>query len=262
MARTERRAAECCSSAPCKSAVWPYVQWLRFSGRSIVPGRPPSHSRRDVMPHTRFPNTFCRIAAAAVLAAACGGTTIDSPQSFGAVVTVVDSGPALRRASTFVLPDTVIRLAERGSAIDPTIAHQLVIQVRAHLRAMGWVEIADARESRPDVVVLLAASTQIQTGLAYGDWYSSWGYLPYWGTSVDPSWAWGYPGGAVPYSYQSGTLLVAMLDVGAPRDLTTKTIPLLWAAGLDGLVGDGSTMTRIRAGLDQAFAQSPYLRLN
>lgn len=200
--------------------------------------------------------------SAALLTGACGGTTIDSPQSFGAVVTVVDSGPALRRARTFVLPDTVIRLAERGSAIDPTLARHLVTQVRAHFLAMGWTLIPDARESRPDVVVLLAASTQIQTGLVYGDWYSAWGYLPYWGSTVDPTWAWGYPGGAVPYVYQSGTLLVVMLDVAAPRDQATKTIPLLWAAGLDGLVGDGTTNERIRAGIDQAFAQSPYLRLN
>jgi hypothetical protein len=204
---------------------------------------------------------LCGISAA-LLAAACGGMTINSPQSFGAVVTVVDSGPALRRARTFVVPDTVIQLAERGSAISPTLAHQLVIQVRANFLAMGWTELPAAAESRPDVVVLLAASTQIQTGVAYGDWYSAWGYLPYWGTSVDPSWAWAYPGGTVPFSYQTGTLLVAMLDLTAPRDTTIRTIPLLWAAALDGLVSDGSTMTRIRAGIDQAFAQSPYLRLN
>jgi hypothetical protein len=214
------------------------------------------------MAQARFQGALCCMIAAAALSAGCGGMTIDSPQSFGAVVTVVDSGPALHRASTFVLPDTVIRLSQRGDAINPTLAHQLLIQVRAHFLAMGWTELADTSESRPDVIVLLAASTQTQTGLAYGDWYSSWGYLPYWGASVDPSWAWGYPGGAIAYSYQSGTLLVAMIDVNAPRDATTKTIPLLWAAGLDGLVGDGTTKERIRAGIDQAFAQSPYLRLN
>jgi hypothetical protein len=213
------------------------------------------------MAHTRFATAFCCVAAAA-LSAACGGTTIDSPQSFGAVVTVVDSGGALRRASTFVLPDTVVLLSQFGTPIGPTLAHQLVVQVRAHFRAMGWTELPDGRESHPDVLVLLAASTQIQTGIAYSDWFSAWGYLPYWGGSVNDSWAWGYPGGAVPYAYQSGTLLVAMIDVSTPRDVTTKTIPLVWAAGLDGLVGDGTTTERIRAGIDQAFVQSPYLRIN
>jgi hypothetical protein len=52
-----------------------------------------------------------------------------------------------------------------------------------------------------------------------------------------------------------------MIEVSAPRD-ATKTIPLLWAAALDGVVGDASTIERIRAGIDQAFEQSPYLRVN
>ena len=127
---------------------------------------------------------------------------------------------------------------------------------------------ADVREGltkaalvRPDVVVLLATSTRVQTGVIYSDWFAAWGYLPYWDASVDPSWAWAFPDGVVPYAYQSGTLLVTMIDVRAPR-ADTKTIPMLWAAGLDGLVGDSSTTARIRAGIDQAFEQSPYLRLN
>jgi hypothetical protein len=214
------------------------------------------------MAHTRFPTAVCCLATAALLAVACDGTTLDSPQSFGAIVTMVDSGGALRRSSTFVLPDTVVRLSQFGTPIGPTLAHQLIIQVRAHFRAMGWTELANERGAHPDVLILIAASTQTQIGLAYGDWFSSWGYLPYWGGSVDQSWAWGYPDGAVPYSYQTGTLLVSMIDVSSPRDATTKTIPLLWAAALDGLVGDGSTVERIRAGIDQAFVQSPYLRIN
>lgn len=213
------------------------------------------------MAHTRFATAVCCMAMAA-LAAACDSYTIDSPQSFGAVVTVVDSGPALKRASTFVLPDTVVRLSQFGTPIGPQLAHQLIIQVRAHFRAMGWTELPNVRESHPDALVLIAASTQVQTGIAYSDWFSAWGYLPYWGGSVDGSWAWGYPVGAVPYAYQSGTVLVAMIDIGAPRNQVTKTIPLLWAAGLDGLVGDGTTTERVRAGINQAFIQSPYLRIN
>ena len=65
----------------------------------------------------------------------------------------------------------------------------------------------------------------------------------------------------VAFSYQTGTLLVSMIDVRS-QHTDAKTIPLLWAAALDGLVGDQSTMTRIRAGINQAFEQSPYLRLN
>jgi hypothetical protein len=204
---------------------------------------------------------LCCTGAAAFLAAACEGNTL-TEQSIGAVVTVVDSGAALRSARTFTLPDTVIRLSQMGTAIGPALARELVAEIRMHFITLGWTEVRlDEPSLRPDVLVLVAASTRVETGFLYSDWFSAWGYLPYWGASVDPSWAWGFPGGAVPYSYQAGTLLVTMIDVRAPRS-ETKTIPMLWAAGLDGLVGDASTMARIHAGIDQAFEQSPYLRLH
>ena len=202
---------------------------------------------------------LCVAAAAALFAAACDATTI-TEQSFGAVVTLVDSGPALHTARTFVLPDTVIRLAE-GTAVSAQVADTLIREVRAQFLALGWTELRDTLTSHPDVVVLLAASTRTETGVAYTGWYSAWGYLPYWGPTVDASWGWGVPAGAVPYSFQAGTLLVTMLEVRAPRD-SAKKIPLLWAAAIDGVVGDASTIDRVIEGLDQAFAQSPYLRLN
>jgi hypothetical protein len=213
----------------------------------------------------RIPYTLirhlCALGAAALLAAACEGNVL-TQQSLGAVVTVVDSGPALQSARTFVLPDTVITLTQMGTPISAPLARQIVADVRTHFTSLGWVEILMGEPAlRPDVVVVVAASTRIQTGILYTDWYSAWGFLPYWGTGVDPSWAWGMPAGAVPYAYQAGTLLVTMLDVRTPRD-DTKTIPMLWAAGLDGVVGDASTVARIHAGIDQAFAQSPYLQLH
>jgi hypothetical protein len=51
-----------------------------------------------------------------------------------------------------------------------------------------------------------------------------------------------------------------MLDTRAPNT-TTKQLTAIWTASLSG-VSDGSTQSaldRINAGIDQAFAQSPYL---
>jgi hypothetical protein len=204
---------------------------------------------------------LCRCAIATLFAAACSSSDIVvSNETFAAVVTVVDSGAALRSARTFAMPDTVVKRPATATAIDPALARQLLADVRAHLLALGWTEIPVAVDSRPDVLVLLAASTQVQTGMLYGDWFSAWGYLPYWGPTVDPSWAWGAPAG-IAYSYQSGTLLVTMIDVRA-QDSNAKVIPMLWAAALDGLVNEATTLSRIHTGINQAFDQSPYLRLN
>ena len=208
---------------------------------------------------TQLRARVCGVAAAALLASACDATTF-TEQSTGAVVTLVDSGPALKSARTFVLPDTMMRLST-GSAVSPEVADTLIAEIRAHFLSLGWTELKDTLTSLPDVVVLAAASTRIETGVAYTSWYSSWGYLPYWGPSVDASWAWGVPGGAVPYSFEAGTLLVTMIEVRGPRD-STKTLPLLWAAAVNGVVGDESTIGRAIEGIDQAFEQSPYLKVN
>jgi hypothetical protein len=50
-----------------------------------------------------------------------------------------------------------------------------------------------------------------------------------------------------------------MLDRRAENP-TSQSIPLLWAAGIDGVVTTtASTTERALVGIDQAFAQSSYL---
>jgi hypothetical protein len=177
----------------------------------------------------------------------------------GAVVTVVDSGPALRSARVFVLPDTVVQIPQSDGTLSSVAAHALTAATRAHFLALGWTELPDSRTSRPDVIVLLAASTRIETALVYPGWSDAWGYLSYWSPVADPSSMWGVPGEAIPYTYQVGTLVIAMLDVRVPPD--TARGRLLWAAGLDGAVSEPAVLTRALAGIDQAFTQSQYLRV-
>jgi hypothetical protein len=206
-----------------------------------------------------FVRNFCGSLAAALVASACQSDTLLSGQ-LGAVVTVVDNGPALRSARVFVLPDTVVQIPQSDATFSPAAAHALVASTRAHFIALGWTELPDSRTSRPDVVVLMASSTQVETALVYPGWSAAWGYLPYLSPAADPNSVWGVPGGAIPYTYQVGTLVIAMLDVRAPPDTASRS-RLLWVAGLDGAVNDPSVLTRALDGIDQAFTQSQYLRV-
>jgi len=173
---------------------------------------------------------------------------------------VVDSGPALQSARSFVVPDTIIDIPGSLTPITHLNDAAIAADVRQHFIALGWRDAAGDPDPHPDVLVLLGASTRIQTGFIYGDWFSSWGYLPYWGAGVDGSWAWGAPA-AYPYAFPAGTLVITMLDLRQER-ADTKTIPLLWAAGIDGvLTTTEGTIDRAQLGLDQAFAQSDYLRI-
>lgn len=199
-------------------------------------------------------------AVAAMLAGAAGCHDAFDTGLSGAVVTVVDSsGQALSSARSFALPDTIVELANSIIGLDHVHDDEIVASIRAHLVALGWQDASRDTAARPDVVVLTAATTRIQTGVVYTDWYGAWGYLPYWGPAVNDAWVWSTPDGAVPYSFPAGTLLVVLIDLRDQRD-DTREIPLLWAAAVDGVIsGASQTAERARAGIDQAFAQSAYL---
>lgn len=197
----------------------------------------------------------------ALIVSACETNNFVGPGFSGAVVTVVDSGPALQSARTFALPDTIVEVPSGSATIGHAADREIIEAIREHFLALGWHDASRDPGARPDVIVLVAAATHVETGVAYTDWYGGWGYLPYWGAGVDPSWGWGVPAGAIPYSYQAGTLVIAMLDLRA-QSASTKTIPMLWAAALDGIVSSpATTAERVLLGVDQAFAQSAYLRV-
>jgi len=200
--------------------------------------------------------------ATMVLMPACYSSDYNNvaPNLPGVVITVVDQGRALASARSFALPDTVVEVPVGSNTITHESDQQIIANVRAHMVGLGWQDVGTNPVAIPDVVLLVAANTRIQTGVFYVDWFGAWGYLPYWGPAVNGGWIWGVPADAVPYAFQAGTILITMLDRRA-ADATRQSIPLLWAAGIDGVVTNtASTTERALTGIDQAFAQSPYLR--
>lgn len=204
----------------------------------------------------------CALCAAIALVGALAGSGCQDPFAdslTGAVITVVDSGPPLRDAVTFALPDTIVELASSVVRLGHEHDREITTSIRIHLLARGWTDLTGDMTARPDVLVLTAATSRIQTGVVYTDWYGAWGYLPYWSPVVTDAWSWTAPDGAVPYAFPAGTLLVTMIDLRAQRE-DERAIPLLWAAAIDGVIsGAGPTADRAQVGIDQAFVQSPYL---
>ena len=194
-----------------------------------------------------------------MLGAACESMPL-STENIGWVATVVDSTtPALSQARTFAVLDTIVPLEGNG-IIDHSADKALAQSVRENLLDLGWVENRDSTGVLPDVVVLLGASTSTQTGVAYGGWYGAYGAMPYWGGTADPSWAFGAPVGAVEFTYEVGTVVLTMIDLRAPRAVT-KQVPVLWLAALNGVLNGSAVLPRVLDGVDQAFEQSPYLRI-
>jgi len=207
-------------------------------------------------------NTIASLLTAALLLVSCQSIeVVNTPDQFGAVITLVDSGPVLSSARTFVLPDTIVRLSPTGGGMGHEASSAIVARVRGQLIAFGWTDVTAIHNARPDVIVLIAVAERVQTSVAYVDWFGAWGYLPYWGPTVNTTSAWVLPSGAIPFAFVTGTVLINMLDLRAQRG-STDAIPLLWAAGLNGVVTTPeNTLSRALIGVDQAFAQSPYLRV-
>jgi len=194
-----------------------------------------------------------------VQGAACESIPL-STENIGWVATVVDSTtPALSQARTFAVLDTIVPLEGAGN-IDHSADKVVAQSVREHLLDLGWVENRDSTGVLPDVVVLLGASITEHTGVAYGGWYGAYGAMPYWGGTADPSWAFGAPVGAVEFTYEAGTVVLTMIDLRAPRAVS-KQVPVLWLAALNGVLTSSAVLPRVLDGVDQAFEQSPYLRI-
>src|SRR4051812_30411978 len=128
------------------------------------------------------------IVSLCVAATGCESSLVPFQEIGGSVVTVVDEGTALSSARTFFLADTIIDVPLASDAIAHGADQEITANIRAHLLALGWRDAAGNPALRPDVIVLVAASTRTQAGFAYANWYGAWGYLPYWDAGVNASW--------------------------------------------------------------------------
>ena len=124
----------------------------------------------------------------------------------------------------------------------------------------------------PSVVLREKEVTYYYPG--YGWWGGWWGWYGYSGTGASSSYYYpGYPGGCYwcygggyygTVTYEVGTVLVDMVDLRqilfdglAPEDVEHS-----WVAVMRGLLGySTSSEERVVSGIQQAFKQSPYLKV-
>ena len=161
------------------------------------------------------------------------------------VATFYDKEADFSTKLTYAMPDTIYRLDDEGNPIVDVGANDqnIIDKVKDELEGYGFTEAATPAAA--DVIVFsVITTTSWVSGGCYYDWWYGWWY-PYYG--------WCYP---VYYTYDTGTLLIAMLDNDATEARTG-----LWVAAMNGLLGDSNsgTLSRVNNGIEQAFSQSPYL---
>jgi hypothetical protein len=176
------------------------------------------------------------------------------------VLTLADPNAVFSNYSTYALPDTVIHPVPDGQTDDLTRAFdsQIISDVARNMDALGYTRVTDTTQTVSVVVLITATKSDWQVSGWYpGGW---WGWYPWYpGGGYYP----GYPGYGYSYSFSTGSILITMID---PDKWNPDSLPdgPVWGGALNGLLGDtrAGVSTRIRNGINQAFAQSPYLKVN
>lgn len=174
------------------------------------------------------------------------------------VVTLFDPDADFSTKQSYAMPDSVIHLVPNGGTDD--IARdfdaQILAQVVSNMGALGFTREGDPDDA--DVILLISVTVRDQIGYTGNPWAGYWGwYYPY-----PPGWGWGYypwyGGGGTVYTYRTGTVLMDMIDPTA-ADSTLEKVPTIWIGALNGLLEGNAVEERVIEGINQAFAQSPYL---
>jgi hypothetical protein len=204
-----------------------------------------------------------KLSLAAMLSlAACYPGGAETVQDLDAVTTQHDPSASFSTLRTYALPTSIQTVAApHGTplAIDHSADAEILARVASNLNAIGLRPVDPTTET-PDVDVLVSATATRYVEYSSYAFYDLW---PGWAgfAAYDGSWGVYYPY-AVSYAtvIDAGSLRIEMLDLRTP-DPSTKQLTAIWNASFDGLLGSdpASLLQRIEKGIDQAFAQSPYL---
>jgi len=152
---------------------------------------------------------------------------------------------------TYSIPDKIVKLeGDLGDGEDPEFVKepyntQMLERIKSNMEILGWEETEDPASA--DLVLFPAVWTN--TTIYY--WYDYWcWYNPYY-----CGWGWGYPSVS---SYTTGTLLMTLTVDGEDYIEPSR----VWTAALNGLVSGSFNASRVNKAIDQAFAQSSYLKTN
>ena len=198
---------------------------------------------------------FAGLMLSAIFVSACYTDYGLAINEYDITTTIYDKDINFQNWKTYAITDSIEYVVKEGDTPDRTYEAQILGKIKAEMNAYGWTEVSiDTTE--PDVGILVTVSEV--------DNYTYWGYYPGWG--YGPGWGWGYPpyyGGGVTYAYSSGTIFTNMVDY-AKIDSTDKILPTVWYSGINGVTNDSrqNIITRINLNFEQAFKQSPYLKLN
>ena len=165
-----------------------------------------------------------------------------------AVITQYDTKVNFTNYKTYSLATSITKITDKDTtAITGQTTTAILDQIDKNMKAMGYTKAATGAKPDLGIQVLYFQNTTVYT--YYYDW---WGYYPYGGYY--------YPYYPVYYaSYTTGLVNIQMIDLKYPDN---NRLAIRWNAYIRGLLTGTHTTTEITGRVDQAFIQTPQIRIN
>lgn len=194
-----------------------------------------------------------------VLALGCFPAGPEFIEDLDVVYTSFDEDFNFQSRGTYAMPDQIVIDVEIDRNGDTTyvymkdvFANQILATIDQNMSSNGWskVDIDDT----PDVVVTPAGIKS--TTYYYSYWYN------WWYGGFYPGWGWYYPPSYTVSSVSTGTMLITIADPNVENDSPINQSEVAWLAAANGILTSNFDVARVNQGINQAFAQSPYLKRN
>ena len=176
------------------------------------------------------------------------------------VYTDYDTSIDFAAFETYFIPDSILVIGSNYEAQywKDENAQEIIATVIAQMNNAGYTQSFDKEAA--DLGIQMSYVEEVTYFVGYNNPYWWWYYPYYWAPGYWGNWVgWHYPY-SVYYAYTAGSLLVEMLDLQADQE-SGKKLPVIWDTFIGGLLTSDAELNLQRTveGVEQAFAQSPYL---
>lgn len=202
------------------------------------------------------------IPAVILLAFACQKEPVTDGDNEYLVYTAPGKNVTFSSFTTFDLADSLLVI---GQSAKPEYSQSnnalaLIQQVRTAMENAGYIYTPSNPSADLGIQMTFVVKTE-----RYVQYYND----PYWWLDYPGYWSpgfWGdytgfyhpYP---VSYTYSTNSLMIDMVDLTTPKT-GTEALEVVWSAYIGGPAGFGpnTDLDKMKVAIDQAFAQSPYLK--
>ncbi len=162
---------------------------------------------------------------------------------------------------TFDLADSllVIGQSEKPEYSQSDNALALIQQVRVNLEKLGYIYTPDNPDADLGVQMTFVIKTEKYVKY-YNDPYWWLDYPGYWPSGYWGNWTGFYYPYPVTYTYTTNALITDMVNLTGEQE-DSAPLEVVWTSYIGGPAGYSvqNDINRLKASVDQAFAQSPYL---